>query len=78
MSHPLVGHDYTEKSSDETNKEYKKRAKAGMSVKSKVANKMPVNVTDKKFSQVAKMDQKRTAKWARGRMKSEEIAESKK
>lgn len=40
MSHPLVGHDYTEKSSDESNKEYKKRAKAGMSVKSKVASKM--------------------------------------
>ena len=40
MSHPIPSHDYTEKSSDESNKEYKNRAKAGMSVKSKIAKKM--------------------------------------
>ena len=41
MSHPVPGHDYTEKAKDETEKEYRKRAKIGMSVKSKVADKMP-------------------------------------
>jgi len=33
MSHPVPGHDYSEKHKEETHKEYAKRAKAGKSVK---------------------------------------------
>jgi hypothetical protein len=38
MSHPVPGHDYTEKHNEETNKEYKSRVKEG--TKKKVASKM--------------------------------------